>query len=44
MGDGWWRIIVAAGGAAAGGRIVTSAGTGRWRVVLTVVMVYVGGA
>lgn len=42
MGDGGQRIIVAAAGAAAGGRIVTSTGTRRWEVVLT--MVWVGGA
>ena len=43
-GDRWWRVIVTASGAAAGWRIVTSAGARGWRVVLTVAMVWVGGA
>lgn len=44
MGDGWWRVIVTASRAAAGWRFVTSAGARGWRVVLTVAMVWVGGA
>ena len=42
MGYGGQRIIVAAAGAAAGGGIITSTGTRRWKVVLT--MAWVGGA
>lgn len=44
MGDRWCRVIVAAGRAAAGGRIVASVGAGGWMVVLTEVVVWVGGA